>query len=283
MINKIAKAQNIDEYISIFPVQTQKLLQQMRLTIHKAAPKAVEVISYGMPAFALNGVLVYFAGYKAHIGFYPTGTGIAAFKKEIAAYKNSKGAVQFPLDTPLPLDLIKKMVKFRVEQNRMKAEIKQAKSAASKKSSAKNEKVAIKTTEKNTIEKSDPKSVTAFIKKLDPPLAKTVQTIREIILACDKQIAERIKWNHPSFFYNGPMKSFVPKEYKRDMAVFNLHKNRIMLVLPSGAKIKDPSGLLEGDYKDGRRLIHFKDLKDSTSKKAALQACIKNWISLVDK
>lgn len=279
MKNKVAKPQNIDEYISVFPIQTQKLLQKLRLTIKKAAPKSEEVISYGMPAFSLNGILVYFAGYKSHIGFYPTSSGIAAFKREISEYKNSKGAVQFPLNKPLPLELIKKMVKFRVELNFLKAEIKKTKSAAAKKSSSKKEPVS----KKNTGNETDSKSVNDFIKNLDQPLAKSVQAIRDIILNSNKQIGERIKWNNPSFFYTGPMKPFDPKEYKRDIAVFNLGKGQIMLVLPSGEKIKDKSGLLEGEYTDGRRLIIFKDLKDVQTKKVALQFCINTWISLVEK
>ncbi|MFT3822942.1 MAG: DUF1801 domain-containing protein [Chitinophagaceae bacterium] len=109
--------QDIDEYITVFPEDVQVKLQQMRTTINKAAPKAVEVISYNMPAFRLHGVLVYFAGYKKHIGFYPTGSAIAAFKKELSVYKGAKGSVQFPLDKPLPLALISKMVKLRVKEN----------------------------------------------------------------------------------------------------------------------------------------------------------------------
>lgn len=115
------KPLNIDDYISAFPFDTQKLLEQMRSTIKKAAPKAEEVISYGMPAFKLNGMLVYFAGYKNHIGFYPTSSGIANFKKELSMYKGAKGSVQFPLDKPLPLALISKIVKFRLAENSEKA------------------------------------------------------------------------------------------------------------------------------------------------------------------
>ena len=115
-----AKFKDTDEYISVFPETTQKILQQVRNTIKKAAPKAAEVISYNMPAFKQNTVLVYFAGYDNHIGFYPTPSALEAFKKEIAVYKSSKGAVQFPLNEPLPLALITKMVKFRVEQTQEK-------------------------------------------------------------------------------------------------------------------------------------------------------------------
>ena len=118
------KPANIDQYIATFPKETQQLLQQVRTTIKKAAPKAEEVISYGMPGFKLNGMLVWFAGYKNHIGFYPKPSAIEAFKKELSVYKHAKGSIQFPLDKPLPVALITKMVKFRVAENRQKAELK---------------------------------------------------------------------------------------------------------------------------------------------------------------
>ena len=130
---------------------------------------------------------------------------------------------------------------------------------------------------------TDNEQVTGHIQNLDKSIASTVQTIREIILNADREINEQIKWNNPSFYYNGEMKDFDPKEYKRDIAVFNLFKNRIMLVFPSGAKIEDKSGLLEGDFKDGRRTITFKDLKDVKAKEKALQTVIKKWLKLVDK
>jgi uncharacterized protein YdhG (YjbR/CyaY superfamily) len=113
---------NIDEYIALFPKEIQSLLQQMRATIKAAAPEAVEKISYQMPTFFLNGNLVHFAAFKSHIGFYPVPTGIEKFKKELSIYKTTKGAVQFPLDKPLPLALITKIVKFRVAENLRKTE-----------------------------------------------------------------------------------------------------------------------------------------------------------------
>jgi uncharacterized protein YdhG (YjbR/CyaY superfamily) len=111
---------DIDEYLSGYPKHVQRLLTQMRLTIKKAAPKATEKISYGIPTFALEGNLVHFAAFKNHIGFYPTALAIAAFNKELSSYKCSKGTVQFPLDKPLPLNLVSRMVKFRVKQKMMK-------------------------------------------------------------------------------------------------------------------------------------------------------------------
>lgn len=115
------KAENIDEYMADFPPAIQKLLTVMRKTIHKAAPKATEKISYGIPTFALNGNLVHFAAFKHHIGFYPAPNGLASFKKELSKFKGSKGGVQFPFDQPLPVDLITKIVKFRVAEQEKKA------------------------------------------------------------------------------------------------------------------------------------------------------------------
>lgn len=115
------KPNNIDEYIAGFPKDTQALLNQMRKTIRQAAPDAEEVISYAMPAYKFHGMLVFFAAFKNHIGFYATPTGHEAFKKELSVYKEGKGSVQFPLDKPLPLGLITKIVKFRVKENLDKA------------------------------------------------------------------------------------------------------------------------------------------------------------------
>lgn len=108
---------NVDEYIAMFTDDVQRKLQQLRDTIKSVAPQADETISYQMPAYKQNGALVYFAAYKKHIGFYPTGIGISNFKDEIVAYKSSKGAIQFPLDEPLPLSLVKKIVAFKVKDN----------------------------------------------------------------------------------------------------------------------------------------------------------------------
>ena len=107
----------IDEYIAGFPEEIQQKLREMRRVIHETAPEATEKISYQMPTFYLNGNLVHFAAFKNHIGFYPAPTGLDAFKDEIAQYPNSKGAVQFPLDKPIPFDLVRRIVEFRKEEN----------------------------------------------------------------------------------------------------------------------------------------------------------------------
>jgi uncharacterized protein YdhG (YjbR/CyaY superfamily) len=122
-----AAPKTIDEYIAGFPPEVQVILERIRTTIREAAPGAEETISYQMPTFKLKGNLVYFAAFKKHIGFYPTGAGIEQFKSELTLYEGSKGTARFPLDKPIPLDLIDKIVRFRVAQNLEKAEAKRKK------------------------------------------------------------------------------------------------------------------------------------------------------------
>jgi uncharacterized protein YdhG (YjbR/CyaY superfamily) len=112
---------SVDEYIATFPEEIQAPLEEIRAAIRDAAPEAAERISYQMPTFALHGNLVHFAAHKNHIGFYPTPSGIEAFKDELSGYETSKGAVQFPLDEPLPVELIGRIVKFRANENYSRA------------------------------------------------------------------------------------------------------------------------------------------------------------------
>jgi uncharacterized protein YdhG (YjbR/CyaY superfamily) len=111
-------SETIDKYISSFPKEIQIILEKIRQTIKEAAPEATETISYQMPTFRLNGNLVHFAAFKNHIGFYPTPSGITKFKKELDKYKNAKGSVQFPIDKEIPYELIKKIVEFRIIENK---------------------------------------------------------------------------------------------------------------------------------------------------------------------
>ncbi|MBE3118269.1 MAG: DUF1801 domain-containing protein [Spirochaetes bacterium] len=121
MKKQAGPAGTVDEYIKSFPQNIRKILEKIRGTIRSAAPSAVEKISYRMPTYWLNGNLVHFAGCAKHIGFYPTPSAITAFQKELSPYETSKGAVQFPIVRPMPLGLIRKMVAFRVRENRKKA------------------------------------------------------------------------------------------------------------------------------------------------------------------
>jgi uncharacterized protein YdhG (YjbR/CyaY superfamily) len=118
---KATAFQTIDDYIATFPKDVQKILKAVRVTVREAAPEATEKISYGMPTFDLHGVLVHFAAFKNHIGLYATPTGHGKFREELAKYKTGKGSVKFPLDEKMPLELIGKIVKFRVKENLLRA------------------------------------------------------------------------------------------------------------------------------------------------------------------
>jgi uncharacterized protein YdhG (YjbR/CyaY superfamily) len=118
---------NIDEYIAGFPPHVREILEKLRMTIGQAAPDAEEKISYQLPTFALKGNLVHYGASKKHIGFYPTSTGIEKFKNELSDYEGGKGSVQFPLDKPIPFDLISEIVEFRVKENLDRAEAKRKK------------------------------------------------------------------------------------------------------------------------------------------------------------
>jgi len=113
------RPQDVDEYIQDYPKNVETLLQKVRLTIRKAAPDAEEIISYSMPAYRQKGILVWFAGFKNHIGFYPGVSGIEHFKTELSRFKSAKGSVQFPIDKPIPLALISRIVKYRVSSQTM--------------------------------------------------------------------------------------------------------------------------------------------------------------------
>ncbi len=131
---------------------------------------------------------------------------------------------------------------------------------------------------------SEPDKVDAYMRKLKHPLKDVVESLRQTILNTDPEIGEEVKWNAPTFFYSGEMRPFNPKEYKRYVVVSNLYRRDcIRLVFPSGAKINDTSGLLEGDYADGRRLALFHNMAEVESKAKALQRAIKRWLTLLDK
>ena len=130
---------------------------------------------------------------------------------------------------------------------------------------------------------NDVAGVTAHIKKLDQPLADLIEAIRQVILSTDPMIGEQIKWNSASFFYTGVMPPFDPKEYRRDIVVVNINrKNEVLLVFPTGIKVKDVSPILEGNYTDGRRMVSIKDLNDLKAKTQQLQLVIAEWLKLVE-
>jgi uncharacterized protein YdhG (YjbR/CyaY superfamily) len=129
MNSRIAPAKTVDEYIQRYPAAVQPVLQKIRKTIKKTAPAAKEVISYNIPGYMYHGVLIYFAAFKNHISVYPAPRGSAAFKKELSIYKGGKGTVQFPIDEPVPFDLITRITQFRIKDNEQRAAAKEKKAA----------------------------------------------------------------------------------------------------------------------------------------------------------
>lgn len=181
--------ENIDQYIATFPLSTQKLLAQIRAIITKSAPKATESIKYAMPTFEYHGNLVHFAAYKNHLGFYPAPSGLEAFKIDIQAYKNSKGAVQFPLDQPLPISLITKIVEFRVQENESKAAAKRIKRTCSKGH------VYFKTSDCPTcpVCESNSKAKDGFLEKLSAPaqralIQQNINSLKALATYSEKEI-----------------------------------------------------------------------------------------------
>lgn len=256
-MDKINAAKNVDEYLTQFPVDVRTALEKLRKTIKQAAPNAEECISYAMPAYKYKGVLVYFAGYKNHIGFYGTPNGHEAFKKELSSYKSGKGSVQFPLNKPLPLQLISQIVKFRVAVNEEISAAKRPVKAAVKKSA--------------TVNFTDEEKVKAWLNELEPAIKKEIESVRKIIKEASPKLKERIKWNAPSYYYKDDILTFGP---------YKTHK--LMLVFHHPAIVHVKSNLLEGKYKD-RRLVNFKDINEAKKNKIELQKIIKEMINIIDK
>jgi hypothetical protein len=163
-----------------------------------------------------------------------------------------------------------------------------AKKAAANKSntSAKNvapKKSAPAKNESKPAKKAAMATVGEYIAQLEGPLAKTIEAVRQVFLKTDKTVGEQIKWNAPAFYYTGDMKPFDPKEYKRDIAVVNIYKKEyVLLIFPTGARIKDSSGILEGTYTDGRRMVKIASVDDLKAKEKALQQVIKDWLKGVE-
>ena len=245
--------ETVDAYIGSFPPATQVLLKKLRALIRKTAPAAEESISYGIAAYKYKGVLIYFAGFSKHIGLYPAPRTAPAFKKELATYKGGKGTLQFPLDQPLPADLIRRIILHRLAEN-------DARSLAGPKK---------KTAQQVKVSTQDP--VEQWVARLKPERQAFIQTVRGIILQVAPRLQERIKWNAPSYYYKEDILTFGPQ---RD--------DRILLVFHHPAVVTVASPLLEGNYKN-RRLLYLQDEQDALKKKTALKKIIHHIIQSIDK
>lgn len=248
---------SVDEYLSSLPVTVKALMEKLRKTIITAAPDAEEVISYQMPAYKYQGVLLYFAAYKNHIGFYPCPSAIETFKKELSVYKGAKGSVQFPLDKPVPFELITRIVKFRVQENDEKAMAKKSMKAIPKKALSK--------------KPADDEQVEAWVNKQPEAAKSDINALRKIIKLASPKLNERIKWNAPSYYYKEDILTFGP---------YKTHKLLLVFHHPAVVSIKSP--LLEGTYKN-RRLVHFKNKTDAEKNKKELIRTIREIVKAIDK
>lgn len=247
-------ASTVEEYIAAFPKEVQQLLNQVRKTIKAAAPKAAEGIFYGMPGYKYLGKpLVYFAGYATHIGFYATPTGHVAFAKELAKYKQGKGSVQFPITQKLPLQLVQRIVKFRLAENDIKA--------GSKKTVAPKNKTA---------KPVAADAVSKYMAALKHPLKAEAEILRTVIKGAGKKLNERIKWNAPSYHINDT-----------DLLTFNFSNAKsIRIVFHHASIVKIKSPLLQGTYKD-RRIVYLNSAAEVKAAKTALQNIIKTYTEFI--
>ncbi len=268
MAIKIKKStfKTVDEYLKTFPPPVRLVLEKIRNTIRSAAPGAEEMISYGIPGYKYQGMLIYFAGFKNHVSVYPAPRSAEEFKKELSTYEGGKGTVQFPLGKPVPLDLVRRIVRFRMKVNEVKAGLKKNKAPSGK---------------KQVQEKpADAERVKDWISHLAPPVRKEIETVRKLIKAGSAKLGERIKWNAPSYYYRpgGKVEQDV-----QDIVTFGPYRDeKILLVFHHPAVVKVKSSLLEGNFKD-RRLVYFKDGKEASKQKKELGRIISEITRIIDK
>lgn len=239
---------NIDDYLAQLPDNQRIVLEALRQTIREAAPQAEEVISYQMPAFKYNGMLVYFAAFKDHCSLFGgNSTLTTTMKDELAPYKTSKGTIQFTVDQPLPAALVRKIVLARVKDNEEKM---------------KNKKAGTQNKEAD--------AVTAYMAQLEHPLKAEIEALRTIIKGANPKISERIKWNAPSYYA------------KEDMVTFHVRSEKMVnLVFHHAAIVKIKSDLLKGEYKD-RRLMHFENMEEVKQYQPELERILNEYVDLIE-
>ncbi len=256
----------VDEYLRKFPPPVRSVLEKIRKTIRSAAPAAEETISYGIPGYKYRGMLIYFAGYTNHVSVYPAPRSAEEFKKELTAYEGGKGTVQFPLGKPVPLDLVKRIVRFRIKANEEKAGLKKMKAPATKKPAKK--------------KPGEVEQVKIWINKQSPAVKKEIEAVRKLIKASSAKLGERIKWNAPSYYYRPGGKEVSSAQ---DIVTFGPYRpDKIILVFHHPAVVKINSPILRGDYKD-RRLVYFTDSKEAGKNKRELARIMKEITRIIDK
>ncbi len=244
----------VDAYISDAKTAHRSLLKELRKAIHEAAPEAKELISYQIPTFQQHGPICAFASFNNYCSLFLMSTDILKkFEKELEPYFIKGVTMHFTTENPIPLTLVKKMVKLKVKENSLQHKE--------------------KTKTKNLMKESstDEDKVKTYMKILEHPLKAEIEALRKIISGSDKKIRERIKWNAPSYYYGEDIVTFNPRISKHVHLVFH-H--------PFITQIK--SELLEGDHKD-RRMMYFKDMKEVKANKKELQRIMKEMVAHLDQ
>jgi uncharacterized protein YdhG (YjbR/CyaY superfamily) len=250
---KATSVKTVDQYMDTVPEEARVTLEKVRASIRSAAPKAEEVISYGIPTYKLNGSLIGFGVASKHCGLYVMSYEVMdEFKSDLKKYDTATSTIRFPFDKPLPATLVKKIVQARIKEN-----------DALKAKKSKNKVTAIKSAEDE--------EVAGFMNKLKHPFKAEVEAVRSIIKNANKNIAERIKWKAPSYYY------------KEDMVTFNLwEKKQVHLVFHHPAIVKIKSPLLEGNY-DKRRMTYFKTMDEIKANKKELVRIINELVKAIEK
>jgi uncharacterized protein YdhG (YjbR/CyaY superfamily) len=244
--------------LNALPEESRLALEKIRAAIKSTAPKAEEVISYGMPGYKYFGPLVYMAAFKDHLSFFPGSSQIIKLYDELKDFKTAKGTIQFTVDKPLPTGIVKRIVKARMAENEARQAARQL-----KKPMKKTGKVSAQSV------KEDPQ-VSAYMKALKGIQKEEINAVRELTRKASAKLTERIKWNAPSYYY------------KKDIVTFGPYKpGKLLLVFHHPAVVKVKSDLLQGDYKD-RRLVYFKDAREAVSKKKELARIIQEIIKQID-
>lgn len=271
-----AKPLTMDAYLCDLPIDQRQVLEKLRKAIQAAVPDAVEGVSYGLPAFLLNGKAVAaISASKAHCSLFPmSGRVVAKLANDLKAFDSSKGTIRFTPEKPLPSALVKKIVNARLAEIAERAAAKKPRLSRQSKSPS-SARVSRPRRSNDTRSTQTNPAVVAFMKALDHPQKKAIEAVRQLILSVSPEIHEGIKWNSPSF---------RTTEY---FATLNLRNDRVWLILHLGAKVKDnatkgmqiadPTGLLKWLAKD-RALVTFENVKDVVAKRAALKKVLREWI-----
>jgi uncharacterized protein YdeI (YjbR/CyaY-like superfamily) len=250
------KFKTVDEYFAALPKDVRDILQGLRTTIRQAAPQAEETISYSMPAFKWKGILVWYAAHTGHVGFYPKSAAIVAFKDELAGYKTSKGAIQFPIEKRIPTNLVKKIVKFRIQENEQRTA-----------GEAGMTRISNAGTESQSMKTRNPK-VDAYVSR-----AKTwqqeVKKLRSIVLDC--QLTEELKWGVPCY-----------TSEKNNVVLIHVFKEYCALLFFKGALLKDAKGILVQQTKNvqAARQMRFTNLREIAEMEAVVKAYLHEAIAV---